>query len=337
MKAIVVTSPGPPECLELRDVADPVPREGEVLIDVKAAALNRADLLQRRGIYSPPPGATDILGLECAGIVAALGPGIARARVGDRVMALLAGGGYAERTVVHERMLLPIPEGFSFEQAAAVPEAFLTAAEALFGIGRLAAGECVLVHAAAGGIGTAALELAREAGARVVAVASAAKLERLRELMGPLRAVGKPPAFEMHFVDRTSEDFVKAVLEASDGRGADVILDFVGAPYAARHADCLAPLGRHVVLGLLGGAKAEVDFGRLLARRQTIAGMIMRTRPLADKIAVSERFRREWLHRFDDGRLFPVVDSTFPLADAASAHVRMEANANVGKIVLRMD
>jgi tumor protein p53-inducible protein 3 len=296
-----------------------------VLVEVKATALNRADLLQRRGVYPPPPGASDILGLECAGVVLALGPGIARARVGDPVMALLAGGGYAERAVVHERMLLPIPEGFSFEQAAAVPEAFLTSAEALFGLGRLTAGECVLVHAAAGGIGTAALELAHEAGARIVAVASGAKLERLRELV---RYEG------VRFVDRTSEDFVKAVLEVSGGRGADVILDFVGAAYAARHADCLAPLGRQIVLGLLGGGKAEIDLGRVLARRQSLLGMIMRTRPLADKIAVTERFRREWLHRFDDGRLFPIIDSTFSLADAARAHTHMEANENVGKIIL---
>ena len=328
MKAIVVSSPGPPDHLVFGDVADPVPAEGEVLIEVKATALNRADLLQRRGVYAPPPGASGILGLECAGVVGALGPGVARARVGDRVMALLAGGGYAERTVVHERMLLPIPKGFSFEQAAAIPEAFLTASEALFGLGRLTAGECVLVHAAAGGIGTAALELAHEAGARIVAVASGAKLERLRKLVRHENA---------RFVDRTSEDFVKAVLEASGGRGADVILDFVGAEYAARHADCLAPLGRQIVLGLLGGGKAEIDLGRVLARRQSLLGMIMRTRPLADKIAVTERFRREWLHRFDDGRLFPIIDSTFSLAQAARAHARMETNESIGKIILTVD
>jgi NADPH:quinone reductase-like Zn-dependent oxidoreductase len=248
-------------------------------------------------------------------------------------MALLAGGGYAERTVVHERMLLPIPEDFSFEQAAAVPEAFLTATEALFGLGRLVAGECVLVHAAASGIGTAATEVAREAGARIVAVASGAKLERLRELWRRGRSSAELGA-EPRFVDRTSEDFVKAVLEATDGRGADVILDFVGAAYAARHSACLSPLGRHVVLGLLGGAKAEIDLRLLYSRRWSIVGMVMRTRPLADKIAVTERFRREWLHRFDDGRLYPVIDSTFSLADAARAHARMEANENVGKIVL---
>jgi putative PIG3 family NAD(P)H quinone oxidoreductase len=324
MKAIVVTSPGGPEKLELREVPDPIPGEGEVAIDVRATALNRADLLQRRGVYPPPPGASEVLGLECAGVVSALGRGVASAKVGDRVMALLSGGGYAERTVVHERMLLAVPEGFSFEQAAAVPEAFLTAMEALFGVGRLVPGECVLVHAAASGVGTAALQLSREIGARIVAVASGEKFERLRMLA------------KARFVDRKSEDFVKAVLEESGGRGADVILDFVGAAYGARHAECLAPLGRHVILGLLGGAKAEIDLSRLLSRRQSILGMVMRTRPLIDKIAVTERFRREWLHRFNDGRLAPIVDSVFSLEEAVKAHARMETNENVGKIVLRV-
>ena len=325
MMAIVVSSPGGPDKLELRDVAEPVPGDGEVLVDVHATTLNRADLLQRRGVYPPPPGASDVLGLECAGVVSALGSGVASARVGDRVMALLSGGGYAERAVVHERLLLAVPEGFSFEQAAAVPEAFLTAMEALFGVGRLVPGECVLVHAAASGVGTAAIQLAREMGARIVAVASGAKLERLRTLA------------KARFVDRTNEDFAKAVLEESGGRGADVILDFVGAAYAARHSECLALRGRHVILGLLGGAKAEVDLGRLLSRRQSLLGMVMRTRPLTDKIAVTERFRREWLYRLSDGRLTPIVDSVFSLAEAAKAHARMEANENVGKIVLRVE
>ena len=325
MKAAIVTSPGGPEKLELREVPDPVPGANEVLVDVKATALNRADLLQRRGVYAPPPGASDVLGLECAGVVAALGDGVARARVGERVMALLSGGGYAERVVVHERLLLPIPENLDFLQAAAVPEAFLTAADALFDAGRLTPGECVLIDAAASGVGTAALQLAREAGARIVAVASGAKLERLARL-----------APDARFVDRAQDDFVKAVLEVSDGRGADVIIDFVGAAFAARHAECLAPLGRQVVVGLLGGAKAEFDFGRLLARRQTLVGVIMRTRPLEDRIAVVERFRREWLHRLADGRVVPLVDSVFSLADAAKAHAHMETNKNVGKIVLRV-
>jgi len=324
VKAIVVPSPGGPDVLQLAELPDPVPGEREVVIDVRAAALNRADLLQRRGVYPAPPGASAVLGLECAGVVQALGPGIAAAAVGDRVMALLPGGGYAERVVVHEQLLLPIPEGLSFEQAAAIPEAFLTASEALFALGRTLPGEWVLVHAAASGVGSAAVQLALRAGARVLATTSAGKVPRVREL-GAERVVA-----------RDEEDFVAVAQEVTAGAGVDVIVDLVGAAYFAKHATCLATLGRHVVVGLVGGAKAEVDLGRVLARRHSILGLVMRTRPLHDKIAVVERFRRQWLHRFEDGSLKPLVDSVFSLADAAQAHARMEANANVGKIVLRV-
>lgn len=325
MKAIVVPNPGGPEVLRLAELPDPVPGEREVLLDVRATALNRADLLQRRGVYPPPPGASSVLGLECAGVVSALGPGITAAAVGDRVMALLPGGGYAERVVVHEQLLLPIPDCLSFEQAAAIPEAFLTASEALFTLGRTLPGEWVLVHAAASGVGSAAVQLACRAGARVLATTSAAKTARVREL-GAERVVA-----------RDSEDFAAVALEVTAERGVDVIVDLIGAAYFAKHATCLATLGRHVVVGLVGGAKAEVDLGRLLSRRHALLGLVMRTRPLADKIAVVERFRRQWLHRFADGTLSPLVDSVFPLADAARAHERMEANANVGKLVLRVD
>ncbi|HEY3495022.1 MAG TPA: NAD(P)H-quinone oxidoreductase [Polyangiaceae bacterium] len=324
MKASVVSAPGGPERLELRDVPDPVPGEREVLIEVRAAALNRADLLQRRGVYPPPPGASGLLGLECAGVVGALGPGVSAARVGDRVMALLPGGGYAERVAIHEQLTLPIPERLSFEQAAAVPEAFLTASEALFSLGRALPGEWVLVHAAASGVGSAAVQLARAAGARVIATASTAKLDTVRAL-GADRVV-----------DRAIEDFAAVALEATGGRGVDVVVDLVGAGYAAKHSECLAILGRHVVVGLLSGARAEIDFGRLLMRRHSLLGLVMRSRPLIDKIGVVERFRREWLHRVADGTLAPIVDSVFALAEAAAAHTRMEANLNVGKIVLRV-
>ena len=324
MKASVVSAPGGPERLELRDVPDPVPGEREVLIEVRAAALNRADLLQRRGVYPPPPGASGLLGLECAGVVSALGPGVSAARVGDRVMALLPGGGYAERVAIHEQLTLPIPERLSFEHAAAVPEAFLTASEALFSLGRALPGEWVLVHAAASGVGSAAVQLARAAGARVIATASAAKLDTVRAL-GADRVV-----------DRANEDFAAVALEVTGGRGVDVVVDLVGAGYAAKHSECLAILGRHVVVGLLSGARAEIDFGRLLMRRHSLLGLVMRSRPLIDKIGVVERFRREWLHRVADGTLAPIVDSVFALAETAAAHARMEANLNVGKIVLRV-
>jgi putative PIG3 family NAD(P)H quinone oxidoreductase len=324
VKAIVVASPGGPDALRVAELPDPVPGEREVVIDVRAAALNRADLLQRRGVYPPPPGATSVLGLECAGVVSALGPGITAAKVGDRVMALLPGGGYAERVAVHEQLLLPIPPGLSFEQAAAIPEAFLTASEALFTLGGALPGEWVLVHAAASGVGSAAVQLATRAGARVLATTSSAKVARVREL-GAERVVA-----------RESEDFVAVALEVTGGQGVDVIVDLVGGAYFAKHAACLGSRGRHVVVGLVGGAKAEIDLARVLSQRHAIVGLVMRTRSVMDKIAVVERFRRQWLHRFADGGLAPLVDSVFALADAARAHERMEANANVGKLVLQV-
>jgi tumor protein p53-inducible protein 3 len=324
MRAVVVRAPGGPEVLELGEVPDPVPGEREVVIDVSAAALNRADLLQRRGVYPPPPGASTTLGLECAGVVSELGPGIAAAKVGDRVMALLPGGGYAERVAVHEQLLLPIPEALDFVQAAAVPEAFLTASEALFSLGRVLPGEWVLIHAAASGVGSAAVQLARLAGARVIATTSAGKVEAVRAL-GPDRVV-----------TRENEDFSRVALELTDGRGVDVVIDLVGAAYFAQHAACLAVLGRHVVVGLVGGAKAEIDLSRVLSRRLSILGLVMRTRSVSDKIGVVERFRRQSLHRLADGTLKPLVDSVFPLREVAAAHARMEANQNVGKIVLEV-
>jgi tumor protein p53-inducible protein 3 len=322
VKAIVSEKPGGPEVLALAELPDPVPGEREVVIDVRACALNRADLLQRRGSYPPPPGASAVLGLECAGVVSALGPGTAAVKVGDRVMALLAGGGYAERVAVHEQLTLPIPAPLDFNQAAAVPEAFLTASEALFGLGRTFPGEWVLIHAAASGVGSAAVQLARLAGARVLATTSERKRAAV-ESLGPERVVA-----------RESEDFAAVALELTAGRGVDVVIDLVGASYLAKHQECLGVLGRHVVVGLVGGAKAELDLGRVLTRRHQISGLVMRTRPLADKIAVVERFRRQWLHRLADGTLRPLVDRVFSLSDAAAAHAYMEANANVGKIVL---
>jgi putative PIG3 family NAD(P)H quinone oxidoreductase len=322
MKAIVVTAPGGPNVLELRDVPDPVPREREVVIDVRATALNRADLLQRRGVYAPPPGAPDLLGLECAGVVSALGAGVASVRVGDRVMALLGGGGYAERVSVHEQLTLPIPDDLDFERAAAVPEAFLTASEALFRLGELMPREWVLIHAGGSGVGSAAVQLARAAGARVLATTTERKRERVQAL-GAERVVA-----------RETEDFAAVALDVTEGRGVDVILDLVGASYLAKHQQCLAVLGRHIVLGLLGGAKAELDLSRILSRRQSMLGLIMRTRPLADRIPVVERFRRDWLGRLASGELSPVVDSTFPLAEASRAHAHMETNTSFGKIVL---
>jgi putative PIG3 family NAD(P)H quinone oxidoreductase len=323
MRAVVFDRPGGPEVLAVRDVEAPVPGASEVLIEVGATALNRPDLLQRRGLYPPPPGASDILGLECAGVVTAVGSGTSAVRVGDKVMALLAGGGYAEQVSVPERQTLPIPVGLDVTAAAAIPETFLTAFEALFNVARLAPAEWVLVHAAAGGVGSAAVQLAKASGARVIATTSGgAKADLVRALGADL------------VVDYRSEDFAAAALEASEGSGVDVIVDLIGAAYSEAHSRCLAIGGRHVLVGLLGGAKASLDLGRLLTKRQTLTGFVMRPRSLADKAAIVEGFRRRFLPLFETGRLRPVLDSVYPLKDVILAHERMEANLNLGKIVL---
>lgn len=325
MKAIVIREPGGPEVLSLQEVPEPSLGAGQITIQVEATALNRADLLQRRGLYPPPKGESPLLGLECAGVVVAHGPGASGPPVGTRVMALLPGGGYAERVVVPERLALPIPDELGFEQAAAIPEAFLTAQEALFTLGRLEAGQTVLVHAAAGGVGSAAVQLAHAHGARVVATAgSREKLERVRSLGADT------------LVDYQTEDFADAVSQVTEGQGADVVLDFVGGAYFERHMRCLAVGGRLVVIGLLGGVSADLNLAQLLMRRTQILGLVMRSRSVADKVAISQTFARNWLPRFASGALAPVVDSVFPLADAQGAHERMERNANIGKIVLRV-
>jgi putative PIG3 family NAD(P)H quinone oxidoreductase len=325
MQAIVVLAPGGPEQLSFTAQPDPSPSAHEVLIEVHATALNRADLLQRRGLYPPPAGESEILGLECAGVITAVGREVSPARLGERVMALLPGGGYAELARVHENLLLPMPEAWSFEQAAAVPEAFLTSYEALLRSANLGPGERVLIHAGASGVGSAALQIAREVGAFVFATAKgASKLQLLLEL-GAERAI-----------DYELEDFAEVVTQASRGAGVDVIVDLVGATYAERNQSVLAHGGRWVVVGLLGGAKANIDLGRLLMRRQTLTGIVMRSRPLAEKTNIVRGFRRDLLPWLGEGRLVPVIDRVFDLRDAALAHEHMEANRNLGKIVLRV-
>ncbi len=327
MKAVRVLGPGGPEQLALVDEPLPEPGEGEIAIDIHAAALNRADLLQRRGLYPPPPGVTDILGMECAGTVAALGPGcVGIHALGARVMALLGGGGYAERVVIPEAMALAIPKALSFEEGAAIPEAFLTAREALVNCGRIAARESVLIHAAAGGVGSAAVQLAHALGARVFATAGgAAKCDFVRALGAD---------FVIDY--KKGVEFSDVIANETSKRGVDVILDFVGAAYADKHAACLAPLGRHVLIGMLGGSEAKINFARLMSKRQTLVGFTMRARAKAEKIELSRAFARTTLPLFDDGRLKPLVDSVFALGDVQQAHTRMEANENLGKIVLRV-
>jgi len=324
MKAVVCNGSGGPEVLALGELPPPVPGPNEILIEVRATALNRADLLQRRGLYPPPPGASSILGLECSGVVAARGPSAARFEVGARVMALLGGGGYAEQVVVHEQIAMPIPERLSFEQAAAVPEAFLTASEALLVEAELRAGQSVLVTAAASGVGSAAVQIAKLRGAFVIGSASAEKLDAVRALGADLA------------LDRGRQDFVDALLAATQTRGVDAIVDFVGASALERHQRCLGPRGRLVLVGLLGGAAAPLDLGRILMQRQQLRGLVMRTRSTAEKIELVQRFERELWPELDQGRLLPQLDQSLPLGEVAAAHLRMEHNRNAGKIVLQV-
>jgi tumor protein p53-inducible protein 3 len=324
MKAIVVKTPCSSEELVPSDVPDPVAGADEVAIDIHAAALNRADLLQRRGKYPPPKGESDILGLECAGVVSSVGKNVTAHRPGDRVMALLAAGGYAERVVVHQSMAIPIPSRLSFVQAAAIPEAFLTAREALFTLGRLQPENRVLVHAAAGGVGSAAVQLAKAMGAFVFATASGPKVEHAKNLGAGC------------VIDYRSQDFAAVILDQTKKQGVDVIVDFIGASYFEQHTRCLGTGGRLVVVGVMGGPTATINLGTLLFKRHQILGLVMRARPLPDKIAITAAFVRESLPLFDSGVLSPVVDSVFEFSEAGRAHERMERNENVGKIVLRI-
>jgi putative PIG3 family NAD(P)H quinone oxidoreductase len=324
VKAVTIAGPGGPEALRIEDLPDLSPGPHEVLIRVHSAALNRADLLQRRGLYPPPPGASALLGLECSGVVAALGPGATRFALGARVMALLAGGGYAEQVVVSQDVLMAVPTRLSLEQAAAVPEAFLTASEALLVEAQLAAGQRVLITAAASGVGSAAVQIAAQRGAFVIASASASKLLALAELGANVT------------IDRDDPGYVDAVRAASQGQGVDAIVDFIGGSALARHQQCLAARGSLVLVGLLGGAKAELDLNRLLMKRQRVVGLVMRSRSLEEKIELTRRFERELWPALDSGALSPRVDRVFALADVAEAHRYMEQNLNTGKIVLRI-
>ncbi len=337
MKAIRIREPGGPDVLELHDVPTPTPGPDEVLVRVRVAGINRADMLQRLGKYPVPAGSPpDIPGLEFAGEIADLGANVAGWAVGDRAMGILGGGGYAEYTVVPVGQLLPVPPTLGWSEAGAIPEVFLTAADALFERGRLTDGETVVIHTAGGGVGTAALQLAREAGAgAVVGTASAAKLERIRQAALPLdlgfdRAQLGP--------DADSELLSKAVREASDGHGADVILDTVGAPYWSANIRCLATLGRLVIVGVLGGSSVAADLRVLMGKRATVVGTVLRARAVEEKAALTTEFQRRFLPAFSrpegEGGLVPVIDRAYPLAEAAEAHRYVESNQSFGKVLL---
>jgi putative PIG3 family NAD(P)H quinone oxidoreductase len=322
MKAILFDQPGGPEALRYGDAPDPQPDVGELLVRVRATAINRADILQRRGGYPPPEGASPILGLELAGEVIA---GAGDWRPGDRVMAVVTGGGYAELATVPAGMAVRIPERLSFEEAAALPEAFLTAYLNMFTLGRLQAGESVLVHAGASGIGTAAIQLARAAGARVLTTAgSDEKLARCRELGADV------------MINYKRESFRERVAEATGGRGVNLVLDFIGAPYWEDNMASLGLNGRLALIGFLAGSRGQLDLGPIMAKRLDVFGTTLRRTPLPQKIALTEAFAAFALPRFESGELRPVIDSVLPLEQAAEAHRRIEGNSTIGKVVLRV-
>ena len=324
MRAVLIQEPGGPAVLRLGEVSNPAPSAGEILVRIHATALNRADLLQRQGLYPPPPGVhPQIPGLEFAGRVEAAGDGATEFRPGQRVMGLLPGAGYAEKVVTPERMALAIPEGLSYEAAAGIPEVFLTAYDALLRQARLEPGQTLLVHGAGSGVGTAALQLCRLTGATSIGTSrSRTKLDRCLEL-------GLD-----HAILTEREDFRDAVLELTGGRGVDVILDMVGASYLEQNLSCLAPRGQMILIGLLGGPSAPVDLSRILKRSLRIRGTVLRPRPVEEKIRLTQEFRRRILPFFESGATTPIIDRVFPLEQAAEAHAYMESNRNFGKIVL---
>ena len=323
MKAITVPEPGGPDALVLADVDVPRPRAGEVLVRVAAAGVNRADTLQRQGHYPPPPGESDILGLEVSGTVEELGDGVEGWAVGDEVCALLGGGGYAEDVRVPAGQLLPVPAGVPLVDAAALPEVACTVWSNVFMTADLEPGEVLLVHGGSSGIGTMAIQLARENGARVAVTAgSAAKLEACRELGADI------------LVDYREEDFVEKVRAATDGRGADVVLDIIGAKYLGRNVEVLAPGGRLVIIGMQGGRRAELDIGALMAKRAAVIGTTLRARPAEEKAAIVAAVVEHVWPLVADGSVRPVVQARYPLAEAAAAHREIEASGHVGKILL---
>jgi len=326
MRAVTMTGPGGPEVLGWGAAPDPVCGPGEVLIDVAATAVNRADLMQRQGFYPPPPGASEVLGLECSGVISQVGDGVTGWSVGDEVCALLAGGGYAERVAVPAGQVLPRPAGVELVTAAALPEVTCTVWSNVFLLAGLRAGEVFLVHGGSSGIGTMAIQLAVRAGARVATTAaSAEKLATCRELGAEIT------------VDYRAEDFVARVREATGGHGADVVLDNMGAAYLARNVDVLADGGRLVVIGMQGGRKAELDLGRLLAKRGSVHATALRSRPATgrgSKAEIVAAVRRDVWPDVERGVIRPVVDRRLPMSRAGEAHALLESSGHVGKVLL---
>lgn len=325
MRAVVIREPGGPDVLELREVPDPEVPHGHVRVAVRLAGVNRADLLQRAGFYPAPPGAPpDIPGLEYAGVIDAVGPAARRFRPGDRVFGLVAGGAYAEKLVTHEREVAPVPASLSDEDAAAVPEAFVTAYDALVVRGRLIPGERVLVHAAGSGVGTAGIQVARALGCFVVGTS------RTQDKLDRCRALGLHAG-----VVPTKGRFAAEVLAATGGAGVDVVLDLVGGAYVSEDLQVCALQARIVLVGLTGGVTAELNLGELLTRRAELIGTVLRSRPLEEKIEAARRLERSLSPLLAGGALRPVVDRIYPLEKAAAAHAYVAENESFGKVLLR--
>ena len=325
MRAIVITEPGGPEVLAVEQVPDPVPGPDEVVIGITAAGVNRADLMQRQGLYPPPPGAPPYPGLECSGQILATGSEVSDWEPGDKVCALLAGGGYAEQVAVPAGQVMPLPPGIGVADAAALPEAACTVYANVFMQAALAPGETLLVHGGSSGIGTAAIQLAKASGARVIVTAGTA------DKCQACRALGADVA-----INYKEEDFVAATKAATHGRGADVILDMVGGDYIERNYEAAAVEGRVVQIAFAGSPKATVDFRRIMLKRLTHTGSTLRARSVEDKAAIAHAVEQHALPLIAAGRFKPVIDSTLALAEAALAHARMESSAHIGKIVLTL-
>ena len=323
MKAIEIATPGGPEQLRLTNRPTPEPGDGEVLIRVAAAGVNRPDVVQRQGHYPPPPGASDLPGLEVAGTVTALGPNATGVSVGDEVTALLSGGGYAEYATAAAPLCLPIPAGLSMVEAAALPETYFTVWTNLFERGGCKTGENVLIHGGTSGIGTTAIQLAAAFGARVFATAGTHAKARFCESLGAVRGI-----------DYRTEDFVEIVKNATDGKGADIILDMVAGTYVQRNVEAAAVDGRIVVIAVLGGARAEIMMNKIMVKRLTLTGSTLRPRSIAQKAVVAEGVRKNVWPLLAARRVRPIIHATFPLAEASEAHRLMETSNHIGKIML---
>ncbi len=325
MKAITVRTDHPDHPLAWVEVADPDFSDTEVLVDVHATALNRADLMQRAGNYPVPPGASQILGLEMAGTIVAVGDAVVNWTVGDRVYALLTGGGYAERVAVPSAMLWPIPEDWSFEQATAIPEVFLTAYLNLFMEASLQPGETVLIHGGASGVGTAGIQMAHKAGCQVIVTASTeAKTTRCQELGADLA------------INYREEDFVTRIQEFTEGAGVDVIMDMVGAPYLEKNMNLLKVYGRLVIISTLGGTKASINLAQVMRPRLRLIGSVLRPRSMEEKVEIMRRFHEQFLDNLLNGTIQPIIDSVYPIEQANEAQAYMAHNRNIGKIILKV-